>query len=171
LNPSNFTAIGFGAGFVGSNSNTIEIGNTSVTYIGGQVGFSSFSDGRIKKDIREDVPGLSFVTKLRPVTYYFDVHKQNEIIYGAADTIDWEGKYDLENIRQSGFIAQEVLQAANELGYDFNGVTVPQNDRGLYSIQYSALIVPLVKAVQEQQSEIELLKQEIEMLKLMLMGR
>ncbi|MBL0013897.1 MAG: tail fiber domain-containing protein [Flavobacterium sp.] len=140
---------------MGSNTNTIEIGNTSVSWIGGQVGFFNYSDGRIKKNVQHNVPGLSFIKRLRPVTYNFDIHKQNEIVYKDIEVGDWEGKYDLENELQTGFIAQEVAEAARHLGFDFNGVKAPKNERDLYSIQYASFVVPLVKAVQEQQEIIE----------------
>ncbi|MBL0012992.1 MAG: tail fiber domain-containing protein [Flavobacterium sp.] len=64
---------------------------------------------------------MSFIKRLRPVTYYFDIHKQNEIVYKDVEIGDWEGKYDLENELQTGFIAQEVAEAARFSGYDFNG--------------------------------------------------
>ena len=62
------------------------------------------------------------------------------------------------SIRQSGFIAQEVEKAAKESGYDFNGVHKPANENDNYSIGYSLFVVPLVKAVQEQQQIIDSLK-------------
>lgn len=72
----------------------------------------------------------------------------------------------------TGFVAQEVEKAAKETGYDFSGVQRPSNPNKLYSIRYSEFVVPLVKAVQEQQTQIEELKkmillqqQEIEKLK------
>ena len=66
----------------------------------------------------------------------------------------------------TGFIAQEVEQAAKEVGYDFSGVRAPENKDELYSIGYSEFVVPLVKAVQEQQKMIEeLQKQNAEMQK------
>ncbi len=55
----------------------------------------------------------------------------------------------------SGFIAQEVEQAAKELNYDFSGVDKPNNDRDLYGLRYAEFVVPLVKAVQEQQKIIQ----------------
>jgi hypothetical protein len=59
-------------------------------------------------------------------------------------------------IRQSGFIAQEVEQAAKEVGYDFNGVFVPENpETDNYSLAYAQFVVPLVKGMQEQQAMIE----------------
>ena len=140
---------------MGSNSNTIEIGNTSVSWIGGQVGFFNYSDGRIKKNVQDNVPGLSFITKLRPVTYHFDLHKQNEMVYKDQKQETWEGKYDLEKELQTGFIAQEVEETARKIGFEFNGIRAPKHDKDLYSVQYASFVVPLVKAVQEQQEIIE----------------
>lgn len=68
---TNATAIGYNA--IVDKPNKVRIGNTSVTSIGGQVGWSTFSDGRFKKDIKEDVHGLDFINSLRPVTYTLDV--------------------------------------------------------------------------------------------------
>lgn len=39
--------------------------------------------------------------------------------------------------------------AADSLGYKFNGVNIPANPNGLYTIGYAMFTVPLVKAVQE----------------------
>jgi hypothetical protein len=64
----------------------------------------------------------------------------------------------VEKIKTSGFLAQEVAQAANEAGYDFSGITIPKNDHELYTLSYEQFVVPLVKAVQEQQHEIDELK-------------
>ena len=44
---------------------------------------------------------------------------------------------------------------AHRLGYQFNGVQPPKNEKDLYSVQYASFVVPLVKAVQEQQAMIE----------------
>ena len=73
-----------------------------------------------------------------------------------------------ESIRYTGFLAQEVQQAALLTGYDFSGVSIPKNKNSLYGINYAELVVPLVKAVQElkviveqQQNEIILLKEKL----------
>ena len=60
-----------------------------------------------------------------------------------------------ENNRYSGFIAQDVEKSARELGYKFSGVDVPKNDNDFYGLRYAEFVVPLVKAVQEQQDIIE----------------
>ena len=160
-NPSNFTALGYNAGYIGSGSNTMEMGNTSIGWIGGQVGWSTYaSDRRVKDNIQSNVPGLTFINRLNPVTYNLNIHRQNEIC-GIVDTATWEGKYDIEKIVQSGFIAQEVERAAIETNYDFNGYTPPKGNAKMYSMQYSAFVVPLVKAVQELSAENTALKEEI----------
>jgi len=70
--------------------------------------------------------------------------------------------FPIEKIELSGFIAQEVEQAAVETNYHFSGVHKPKNDKDLYSISYAEFVVPLVKAVQEQQIIIEKQNRRIE---------
>ncbi len=166
-NLNNTVAIGFNAGGVVNANNRIEIGNTSITAIAGQVGFSTYSDARIKDNIREDVPGMSFIIKLRPVTYNLNIHRENEMVYKGSnkEVADWEGKYDIEKIKMTGFLAQDVEQAAREAGYDFSGVQKPTNPEELYSLRYSDFVMPLVKAMQEQQGMIETQSQIINELK------
>ena len=48
------------------------------------------------------------------------------------------------NIRQTGFIAQEVLEAAQKTGYDFNGVHTPESATDNYCIGCEKMVVPLV---------------------------
>ena len=54
-------------------------------------------------------------------------------------------------IRRTGFIAQEVEKEANESGYNFSGIIKLQSEREHYGLSYESFVVPLVKAVQEQQ--------------------
>lgn len=164
-NPSNFMALGYLAGYVGSNSNEIEVGNQSVSWIGGQTGWFNYSDGRVKERVQENVAGLDFINRLRPVTYHFDVHKEYEMVHGSKDVGEWEGKYDLEKRQMTGFIAQEVEAAAKASGYDFSGVRAPEGTTKLYSLSYGEFVVPLVKAVQEQQILIEAQQRAIDELR------
>ncbi|UGS23395.1 tail fiber domain-containing protein [Flavobacterium channae] len=163
---NNYTGLGYNVGGGTSTSNMVEIGNTSVASIRGQVNFTTYSDQRIKNNIKEDVPGLNFITQLRPVTYNLDIHKQNAIIYKDKQEAneDWEGKYDIENIKQTGFIAQEVAQTAKSLNFDFSGIDAPKKIDGLYGLRYAEFVVPLVKAVQEQQQIIEEQNEKIKQL-------
>ena len=61
-------------------------------------------------------------------------------------------------------MAQEVEQAAKTAGYDFSGYAAPKNQWGLYTISYEQFVVPLVKAMQEQQVIIEQLQKEVKRL-------
>jgi trimeric autotransporter adhesin len=157
---------GFGYYTPISGNNQVHLGNSSVTNIQGQVNWGTYSDLRIKKDVLQNVPGLNFIRELRPITYYYDIEKENQIL-GCIDTSEWTGKHDIEKIRFSGFIAQEVEEAALKAGYDFSGIDKSSVENGgLYSLRYAEFVVPLVKAVQEQQEMIEQLnKQNEELLK------
>jgi len=102
-NQTNQIVIGTGA--IGRGSNTVQIGDTNIISIGGQVAWSNPSDIRLKKNIVTSTYGLNFINKLRPVVYNMKT-----------------GTTDL----QSGFIAQEVEAAANGIGYEFSGIVKPQ---------------------------------------------
>jgi hypothetical protein len=158
----NTTAIGYDAGGIVNANNRVEIGNASVSVIAGQVAFSTYSDMRIKENIREDVPGLDFINLLRPVTYNLNIHHQNAMLKKDQAGLDWKGKYDIEKIRMTGFLAQDVEAAAQNAHYDFSGVQVPENPNELYSLRYSDFVVPLVKSVQEINQKLE---QEVSSLK------
>ena len=60
----------------------------------------------------------------------------------------------------TGFLAQDVEKIAKDLGYNFDGVHAPANNKDHYSLAYSQFIMPLVKGMQEQQQTIEELKME-----------
>jgi hypothetical protein len=158
---TNATAIGHTA--VVDASNKVRIGNTSVTVIEGQVAYTFPSDVRFKYNIKKNVPGLEFIKKLNPITYYMDETKLDK--FTRTGIIDKKIVHKQERQLHTGFSAQEVEKAAKELGYEFDGVNAPQNKKGYYSVAYTQFVMPLVKAVQEQQSMIEDLKKEIEELK------
>jgi hypothetical protein len=168
----NATAIGTGA--LVNASNKVRIGNTAVTVIEGQVAYSFPSDKRFKYDIKQNVPGLEFIKKLQPVTYYFDEEKLAQYSrtgilrpdrYPDQDDIVKAASYSGEKQLHTGFLAQDVEKIAKELGYSFDGVHAPANDRDHYSLAYSQFIMPLVKSVQQQQTIIEKQNSEMDILK------
>lgn len=163
-NLDNTTCVGYFSGNVVNVNDRIEIGNTSVGWIGGQALWDTYSDARIKTRIRDNVPGLSFISRLRPVTYHLDIHKQNAMCYAGKTEGEWDSKYDIEKELMTGFVAQEVEQAAEDIGYDFSGVQQATDEVGMYSLSYASFVVPLVKAVQEQQQIIEMLDSKIQKL-------
>lgn len=158
-NLTNATAIGAYTQAVTDNS--VVVGNPWVTSIGGPVGWTNLSDGRFKRNVAEDVPGLSFVSRLRPVTYTLDVAGMNKAIRAPLDSTLKNLEADItlaSNIRRSGFIAQEVETAAQAVNYDFSGIKKPQNESDQYGLAYADFIPSLVKALQEQQAQIEIQK-------------
>jgi hypothetical protein len=159
---SNTTAVGNGA--VVSASNQVRVGNSSVTSIGGIVGWSDLKQGKYMVGIEENIPGLEFITKLKPITFTYDIKTMNNDLE-IENPDDWTGKYDIENIIFSGFVPEEVAKAANDSGFiSWNSFTGSEGKQP-QGLRYADLIAPLVKAMQEQQSMIEKLQQEVEALK------
>ncbi len=87
------------------------------------------------KDVTGKARGLEVINKLNPVAYNWKA----------------DGKAD------EGLIAQEVQEIVPN--------AVCQNDEKYYQMDYSKLVTPLIKAVQEQQEQIDALKSEINLLK------
>ena len=166
-NISNATAIGDHA-WVNA-SNKIRLGNSAVTVIEGQVPFTTPSDGRFKFQVQEDVKGLDFILQLRPVTYQFDVKRFDAQLRPSGNSKEdvsgndaLQASYDeAARIRRSGFIAQEVEKAAMASGYNFSGIIQPKSAQEHYSLSYESFVVPLVKAVQEQQTIISAQQKKI----------
>jgi hypothetical protein len=159
-----------------NDSSQVRIGNSAVTSIGGYANWTNISDSRYKTNVQENVAGLDFVMKLRPVTYHLDVHKlaadlgedmrRDEngcIASGIPSDIDLQARKDKALNVYTGFIAQEVEEAAKSIGYDFSGVDRSGVENGgPYGLRYAEFVVPLVKAMQEQQQMIEVLQKKNE---------
>ena len=97
---------------------------------GGSQTWYSSSDIRLKDNI-QTLPaerGLAAIMNLRPVTYH------------------WKNK-KLDQRQMVGFIAQEVEPIYPE--------AVGMGPNGMKTLAYADLVVPLVKALQQQQAEIE----------------
>lgn len=140
-NLNNATAIGYGAKVNGSNK--VRVGNTAVTSIGGQVGWTTLSDLRLKENIQDSKLGLNFILNLNPVTYNYKDEEQKGILY-------------------TGLIAQEVDAAAKKEGVEFSGV---DKNGEYWGIRYGDLTVPLIKGMQEmnESSKVQVSKvQELE---------
>ncbi len=149
-----------------SDDNQIRFGNSVVTSIGGQVAWTAVSDKRLKENIKHNVPGLDFIMKLRPVTYKFNLEKENKAA-GFKNISDRMKYYTERNseIVHTGFIAQEVYNAAQQLGYDFDGVDKPANGKGFWGLRYALFTMPLINAVKEQNRIIEENIKTLDMLK------
>ncbi len=174
-NLSNATAIGNGARATASDQ--VRIGNSNVTSIGGYSTWTNISDGRAKKNIRVDVPGLNFINSLQPVTYNLDLDAIDELLKSddpkinhfrdslraarSSEEIELEAKSRAakEKQVQTGFVAQDVEKTAKSIGYDFSGVDV--DEKGIYGLRYAEFVVPLVKAVQELSEKNTTLQEQV----------
>jgi hypothetical protein len=128
-NLNNATAIGSNA--IVNATNKVRIGDTHVTVIEGQVGWSNPSDIRLKTDVADVSRGLDFIKQLRPVE--FSMKEGN-------------GRKDF------GFIAQDIEAI---LGSDYNVLGIGADPDRTLSLRYTDFIAPMVKAMQEQQEMIE----------------
>jgi hypothetical protein len=149
----NATAIGYYA--LNTANAQVRIGNEFVTDIGGYVSWSTLSDGRFKKEIREDVAGLEFINNLRPISYTLDKDALSRTL-GIPDSIKTflqAGRVPTR--RQAGFVAQEVEALIKKKGYSLDIVYAPQNERDHYGIRYAEFVVPLVRAVQELSQKLD----------------
>lgn len=140
-NLTNATAIGYGAKV--SASYKVQVGNTAVTSIGGQVSWTTASDIRLKTNIKDSKLGLDFINLLHPVTYNYKAEGQETITY-------------------TGLLAQEVDAAAKKEHTEFSGV---DKNGEYWGIRYGDLAVPLISAVQELSKQNNDLKKENELMK------
>ena len=133
-NYANTTCLGIDASATGSDM--VRIGNVYVGSIGGFQNWTNISDERFKENVKEDIPGLNFITLLHPVTYQLDREKINDFngvnerrIKLKEENPDAEfPDGDKYSPVTTGFLAQEVEEAAKKIGYDFSGVDAPKND-------------------------------------------
>lgn len=123
------------------------LGNTAVSQIRAQVtNITAYSDARFKLNIKDDVKGLSFILKLKPITYNQDptiLHR----IWGTPDSLVSKINHsEIQKQRFIGFLAQDVERAAKESGFDFPGIDVPKNEKETYSLRYVDFIMPIFKS-------------------------
>jgi hypothetical protein len=101
--------------------------------------YTAISDSRLKTNINNLDAVLPAVMKLQPRTYQF-TNKPSNRYY-------------------TGFLAQELEQIFPQFVF-YGG-----DDQVTYSVDYASMSVIALKAIQEQQAQIDELKREIEVLK------
>tara|TARA_R110002020_G_scaffold475918_1_gene714541 strand:- start:48 stop:5390 length:5343 start_codon:yes stop_codon:yes gene_type:complete len=175
----NQIVIGYHA--AGTGDNYAVIGNDAIqrVYAGDDTGAVLYagsatvqtSDRRIKEKIESIDLGLDFINKLTPVQYekrqpidYDDSLKENLRWYKENESprvLD-----DSEKSKQRvGFIAQDVGEVLEELGYDSNNDMVDVDEVTTQQhIAYSKLVAPMVKAIQELSEKNKALEKRIEKL-------
>ena len=144
---TNLTCIGYGStASAATATNEITLGNSSIATISAQVtSITSLSDRRYKSDIKSISEGLDFVKKLNPVTFTWNTRDKAKV-----------------GIKSAGFLAQDLLELQNNSKIGDNLDLVSTNNPEKLEARYSNLIPILVKAIQEQQKEIEQLKLLVE---------
>ncbi|MCD9855154.1 tail fiber domain-containing protein, partial [Epilithonimonas sp. JDS] len=135
--------------FSTSGSSTVG-GNLTISNVSYAAAHINTSDRRLKSSIKKMDYGLTSVLGLEPVQY--DVSINREIKNGKA--VDSNTKHSI------GFIAQDLYKVIPEATY------IPKNEENeAWGIDYGLLVPVLTKAIQEQQSQINLLKKEVQELK------
>jgi len=175
---SNEIVIGYDA--VGQGSNTIMLGNSSITDLYCyDTSITSPSDRRVKENITDfdNSKLLDFVNELQPITYqrknpadWEEKIKPSQYKDKVIKEKDENGKEiekqvkadkkpkDIEDIN-AGLIAQDVEKAMKKAGIDYKLVTTSSN--GMKALRYTDFIPALIGAIQEQQKQINELKAQI----------
>lgn len=159
-------------------------GYTGFTYMNAAgASWTSASDIRDKTDIKEIDHALDFIKKLKPITYVMN-DRERYLIRDENDNpiLDSNGKqqYDVEahkrgdkkkHRRFAGLSAQDTYQAMldcynNDTNYaqivDNNKFDHPDDEYlEQYSMSYERLVPFLIKAIQEQQAQIDELKSKL----------
>ena len=110
------------------------------------------SDRNFKRDISDLDLGLNLVNKLKPSQYNYKI-----------DSEDCPKMY--------GLVAQDLEQSLEEVGIEKNSTWLLQHEpnedekQSDYNLDYLKLTPILIKAIQEQQEQIEALQSEINILK------
>ena len=96
---------------------------------------------------------------MRFVTYNFDTKKFDAHLHkNDKDYVATTDFTESTNIKHTGFLAQDIEALCKKLGYDFDGLNIPKDENGNYSVAYSQFVMPLVKAVQELDEKVKTLE-------------
>jgi hypothetical protein len=146
--------------FDGGGTETVRIGRAS-DYIectfGTDANWGHTSDIRIKKDISDNELGLSFINELRTVNYKKKPPSEYPKEFKGYDPNEIER--EKPNRIHYGFIAQEVKEVMDKVGHS-NFPMWSEKEDGCQHVAETALIAPLVKAIQELSNEVKLLKEK-----------
>ena len=139
-----------------SESNQICMGNNTHTTFKCKISLTVTSDKRDKTDITDFTHGLSWITKLRPVTYRWDMRSKYE--NGIPDGSKKEEQLNI------GLLAQEELEVEKEHGFanDKNDMLITtENSDGNYGMSYERLAPILINAVKELSAKVEELESKL----------
>jgi hypothetical protein len=133
--------------FRGARNNTAWLGNSHFKFwqihaveVWTSNGLVTTSDKRYKLNIKDEKGALAKIMMLRPVTYD-KIDLSENTPEDKKEIITEKGK------NQHGLIAQEILKIYPEM--------VVKADNDYYGVKYQELITVLIKAMQEQQAQID----------------
>ena len=167
----NQIVIGYHAAGIGDNYAVI--GNENITRLyaaddGGATFYGagqSWSDKRIKENVKDIGLGLDFIKKLTPIQFTKKQPKNYESslkskLQSAREVSNKKSLRVLDDTevsrKRAGFLAQDVLSIMKEFGFDENNAIVQIDEKTTqHSMDYSSMVVPLVKAVQELSAKVE----------------
>lgn len=142
-------------------SNRIVMGDNNITNAYIKVAWTVTSDSRDKTDIQPSNYGLNYISRLKPVTFKWDERSKYIVQNDAGETVSLPKDGSLKSPTISlGFLAQDIAATEQELGLPNNIVADTEQPDNL-KIKETALIPILVKAIQEQQVQIETLTERI----------
>ena len=148
-------------------SNEITLGSTAVTSLRCQVtSITALSDQRDKANITPLTAGLSFINKLNPVSFNWDIreHYFTEDDDGVRTATTPDGSKE-QAATVMGFISQEVIAAkSTETEAALNDLILDSNP-DKYELKQGDLLVPAIKAIQELSAKVDALLLEINALK------
>lgn len=133
-------------------SNEITLGNSSIGNIRcNTTSISSLSDSRDKAEITNipEAGGLDFITKLRPITFYWDRREWYDDSPDGSKVNRDRDENKPNSGQKMGFIAQEVLSVVKDYKYIKDTGIVSDNNPEKLEFSPNDLITPLVKAIQQ----------------------
>ena len=145
---------------IGIDGNYVAFGKASNIVYNGFTADNSWtqsSDERLKKNIATNTLGLSFINDLRPVTYNWkDSRDLDSSDSELADHYDASENRMDSTTTFHGFVAQEVKTAIDNAGIShFGGWNKLSN--GVQGVSREAMVIPIVKAIQEIDDKIDAL--------------
>jgi len=140
-------------GYASGNENYAVYASGNLAYTGSLI---AASDGRLKEDVTAMEPALDRLMRVKARSYRY----RSE---GMAKN------FSLPDQAQYGFVAQELEEVFPELVVEVNqplrsmpGEEAKEDVQSYKGVKYMEMIPVLLRAIQEQQEEIDMLKQRIE---------
>lgn len=185
---TNSTALGRGAS-TGTSIHMMQLGHTDLATLQSQVQLTVLSDIRDKTDIEEVPKALDFIKDLNPITYVrndrdkyiSEEQKETETYKDYLMVEDYDRESHSQGTkkggrRRVGLSAQEVRKKIiehygsdnyanvvndNFVEFEERGLNIPEGLENKLTMSYETMVPFLIKAIQEQQEQIEELKNKI----------